>query len=136
MNPFILDFAYRHSYISDDAITVPVTLVSGSFFVDVSAKLDTGSKFCVMQPGYADLLELDLSAGIPQRISTATGTFQAFEHEITLSVFGLEWQTVIHFAESASFPVNVVGRVGFLDHLRIALVDYEQTLYASLYDQA
>jgi hypothetical protein len=37
--------------------------------------------------------------------------------------------------ESEAFDLNVVGRVGFLDHLRVALVDYEQTFYASLYEQ-
>ena len=79
-------------------------------------------------------MKLDLEAGTPERIRTATGTFLAYGHEITLSIEGLEWQATVYFAEDEYFPVNVVGRVGFLDRLRIGLVDYEQTLYLSAYD--
>ena len=45
----------------------------------------------------------------------------------------MEWNAVIYFAEPENFPVNVVGRVGFLDHLQVGLVDYEQLLYLSPY---
>lgn len=89
---------------------------------------------CVFQRRNAALLNLDLEAGAPQRIRTATGSFLAYAPEITLSIEGLEWQATVLFAEEEHFPVNVVGRVGFLDRLRIGLVDYEQTLYLSAYD--
>ena len=41
----------------------------------------------------------------------------------------MEWDTTVYFAEMEAFPVNVVGRVGFLDHLQVGLVDYDQLLY-------
>jgi hypothetical protein len=44
--------------------------------------------------------------------------------------------TVVYFAEQENFPVNVVGRIGFLDHLQVGLVDYEQLLYLGPYEVA
>lgn len=84
---------------------------------------------------YADLLGLDVERGVPQIIRTATGSFAAHGHEITLTVGQLEWQAIVYFAEDENFPVNVVGRRGFLDRLRAGLVDYEQFLYVSSYDE-
>jgi hypothetical protein len=40
----------------------------------------------------------------------------------------------VYFAEDQYFPVNVVGRAGFLDRLKIAPVDYEQMLYLDSYE--
>jgi hypothetical protein len=51
-------------------------------------------------------------------------------------VSDIEWDTVVYFAEMENFPVNVVGRVGFLDHLQFGLVDYEQLLYLGPFEAA
>lgn len=77
-----------------------------------------------------------MESGVSQRIRTATGAFTAYGHEISMTVSGLEWQAFVYFAEDNSFPVNVVGRVGFLDRLRVGVVDYEQLLYIAAYDEA
>jgi predicted aspartyl protease len=106
-----------------------------SRYVDLLAKLDTGSTYCIFNRSYATLLGLDLSSGISQRIRTATGDFQTYGHEVTVSVFDLEWQAVVYFAESDSLSLNVLGRFGFLDRLRIAVVDYDEQLYLGLYGQ-
>lgn len=66
---------------------------------------------------------------------TATGSFMTFGHEIMISFNELEWQTMVFFAVEEFFPVNVIGRVGFLDRLRIALIDYDRELYFSHYDE-
>ena len=47
----------------------------------------------------------------------------------------LEWSAVVYFAEPENFPVNVVGRAGFLDRLSLGLVDHEQTLYLAAYNE-
>lgn len=135
MTKYALDFSRRHSYASQLAITIPITLISGiDTQVDFSAKLDTGSTFCIFERKYADWLELDLTSGIEQSMSTATGSFYCYGHELTLLVFDLEWQAVVYFAESEAFSLNVVGRVGFLDRLQVGLVDYEQLIYLGMYD--
>jgi hypothetical protein len=135
MNGFSLDFTDRFSYRAYDEITVEILLSSGSStHVAVDAKVDTGSKFCLFQPRYALLLGFDLESGVPERIRTAAGHFTAYGHEVTLTVTDLEWATVVYFAEPENFPVNVVGRVGFLDHLQVGVVDYEQLLYLGPFD--
>ena len=53
-----------------------------------------------------------------------------------LTVSGLEWQTTVFFAEPEDFPINVVGRIGFLDHVQAGLVDCEQLLYLGPYELA
>jgi hypothetical protein len=53
---------------------------------------------------------------------------------VILTVSDIEWNAVVYFAEPENFPVNVLGRVGFLDQLRVGLVDYEQLFYISPYD--
>ena len=136
MNPWVLTFQQQLDYSQHDEITVEVGLVSETFSASVEAKLDTGSKFCIFQPSYARWLHLDLLSGIPERICTAAGSFPAYGHEVTLTVGDLELQTTVYFAEPEDFPVNVVGRIGFLDRLRIGLVDYEQLLYFGPYETA
>jgi hypothetical protein len=134
MNSWSLTFLECVDYSQQDEITVDIGLISDTSFVELDAKLDTGSKFCIFQPSFAEKLDLDLLTGIPERIRTAAGSFLAYGHEVTLTVGDLEWQTIVYFAEREDFPVNVVGRVGFLDHLRIGLVDYEQLLYLGPYE--
>lgn len=136
MNHWSLAFSTLVDYRAHDEITAEVILVGGAASVKVDAKLDTGSKFCVFQPSWAAWLGLDLLSGVPQRIRTAAGSFPAFGHEVTLKVGELEWQTTVFFAEPEDFPINVVGRIGFLDHLRVGLVDYEQLLYLGPYEAA
>lgn len=133
MNTWALDFNQRVDYSLYDEITLPIRLFSASGFVGVSAKLDTGSKFCVFQPRQARLLGLNLESGIPERIRTAAGSFPAYGHEIRLAIGDLEWGATVYFAEPDNFPINVVGRVGFLDHVQVGLVDYEQLLYLNPY---
>lgn len=125
-----------HSYGSTDAIAIPVTLSSdAATYVDLIGKLDTGSTFCVFERIHADILNLDLASGLKQRIATATGVFHAYGHLLTLAAFDYEWDTMVYFAEHESFRLNILGRVGYLDHLRVGIVDYEQLLYCGLYDE-
>jgi Aspartyl protease len=137
VNFWQLSFAARVDYSGYGDLIFPLALSSDiNNRVVVRAKLDTGSTFCIFQRHYADLLGLDVEGGTPQQIRTVTGSFNAYGHEVTLTVDELEWQAVVYFAAAESFPVNVVGRVGFLDRLRVGVVDYEQLLYLAAYDEA
>lgn len=49
------------------------------------------------------------------------GSFLAYGHEATLIVLGIEITATIYFAADEHFPVNVLGRVGWLD--RFELID-------------
>lgn len=137
MSDWQLGFTDRIDYSSYGDLIFPVALSSDlTNQVIVRAKLDTGSTFCVFQRRYAELLGLDVESGAAQRMRTVMGSFTAYGHEITMTVGGLEWQAVVYFAADENFPVNVVGRVGFLDRLRVGVVDYEQLLYLAAYDEA
>ncbi len=135
MSLFKQDFLFRILYQGGPDITFPILVSSNSQgFYEVDVKLDKGSTFCVFHRRYADLLDIEVERGTLQRMRAATGTFLAYGHDILISVEGIEWHATVFFAEDEFFPVSVVGRVGFLDRLRIGLVDYEQTLYLSAYD--
>ena len=135
MSAFALSFLNQIFYDQQPDITFSIFLSSDSqTFVPVKVKLDTGSTFCVLQRQYAEALGIEVEHGTPERMRAATGSFLAYGHELMISMEGIEWQATVFFAEDDFFPVNVVGRVGFLDRLRIGLVDYEQTLYLSAYD--
>ena len=136
MKHWTLTFPTLIDYRAYDEITVKVDLASGTSVVTVNAKLDCGSKFCVFQPHFARLLGFALESGVPQSIRTAAGSFLSYGHEVMLTVSGLEWQTTVFFAEPEDFPINVVGRIGFLDHVQAGLVDCEQLLYLGPYELA
>jgi hypothetical protein len=128
-------YTHRHSYDSSSAISVPIILSSDKKLnIDLLAKLDTGSSFCIFEKAYADLLGLDSASGLRQRISTVTGAFEVIGHTLTMTAFGYEWDAFVYFARDEVFVPNVLGRVGFLDHLRVGLVDYERLLYCGLYE--
>ena len=133
--PFSLEFSNSHFYTAKRGIEVPVTLISDrSRSVEVMASLDTGSTYCTFEKECATILGLALTSGIETKMATATGSFYCYGHELTLSVFDLEWQSVVYFAEMEAFAVNVVGRMGFLDRVQIGIVDYEHLLYLGLYE--
>lgn len=136
MSLWQLTFSSRFPYNSYGDLIFPIYLSTNTATqIVMRVKLDTGSTFCVFQPYYASLLGIDLESGDPKRIRTATGSFTAYGHEVMLTVGNLEWQAVVYFATDEAFPINVVGRVGFLDRLRLGLVDFDQLLYLSDYSE-
>jgi hypothetical protein len=49
-------------------------------------------------------------------------------------VLGIEFSTFVFFAEDSAFERNFFGRTGWLDHVRIATIDYDGMLWLSAYD--
>lgn len=103
--------------------------------VSAIAKLDTGSEFCVFQRKYAELLDLEIERGIENPMRTINSSFNTFGHEVKLLFSGFELSTTIYFPEF-EIPRSVVGRTGFFNMLKIGLVEYEQLLYFSLYNES
>jgi hypothetical protein len=130
-----IEFSVTHRYASDeDAITVPVTLRAGTSSVDVAAKVDTGAAFCIFERRFGEVIGLDIEAGRLQRFRTATGSFNAYEHQVEIRTFKIEFSSIVYFAEDPEFGVNVLGRKGWLDRLRVGIVDHDQILYLNTYD--
>ena len=130
-----LSFSHVHSYLAQDAsITLPVLLRSGNRSVDLIASLDTGASSCLFENGYAAELGLDQASGVPTSFRTANSSFTAYGHEVQIEVLGVAVHSLIYFFAAQTIRKNVLGRRGWLDRLRIALVDYDRALYLDTYE--
>ncbi len=130
-----LSFAVTHNYNMRKAgITLDVLLRLGGKDVEVVAKLDTGASFCIFRRIYGELLGLAIESGQLETLGTPTGSFLAYGHEVMLIVLGLEFQTTVYFAADENFSRNVLGRQGWLDRVRLGLIDYEGKLLLSDYN--
>jgi hypothetical protein len=70
------------------------------------------------------------------RISTVTGGFVAYAHQVALGVLGIEVEATVYFAENPAMPRDVLGQTGWLDRMRVGLVDHDRHIYRSHYDDA
>lgn len=115
-------------------ITVPVILRASGTVASFDAKLDTGSSHCVFKRLHGEFLGFAIESGWPRTFSTATGIFQAYGHWVTLSVKEFDFDVMVYFAKDDEYNRNVLGRHGFLQLVRLGLVDYEGQLFLSRYD--
>jgi hypothetical protein len=130
----ILNFPHLIAYDAGESgisATVLLKLVGAS--VECVAKIDTGSTHCIFERRLGEVLGLDIEAGLPKRIATATGSFLTFEHEVTMSITNLDFDVIACFAADESFQRNILGRYGFLMQVQLGLIDYEGKLYLDKY---
>jgi hypothetical protein len=129
-----LEFDTTHQYTeAKDGINVPITIGIGSLSVDLLAKLDTGAAHCIFERKYGEMLGLAVESGRLQRFRTVTGSFAAYEHEVTIQTLGIEFQAVVFFAQDSTFSRNFLGRSGWLDRLRIGIIDCDRMLFVAPY---
>lgn len=134
--PYALLFSIAHDYDPAlDSINVPVILSTGPARVKLLAKVDTGASNCIFQREHGEALGLNIEGGTPKHFGTAAGSFLAYGHDLTLSALGYQFNVTVYFAFALGFPRNVLGRHGWLQQMRLGLVDYEGKLYASKYDE-
>ena len=132
--PVSLDFDITHYYAEAvDGINVPITLCVGTQSVELLAKLDTGAPHCIFERRYGEMLKLDVESGRLQGLRTVAGSFVAYEHEVTIQTLGIEFSATVFFAQDAAFSRNFLGRSGWLDRLRIAIIDFDRMLFLSPY---
>ncbi len=125
-----LSFTQTHSYAGrDTSIALPVVLTSGARHVDLVASLDTGASHCLFENGYAVELGLDVTAGRLMRFRTANSTFDAFGHELEIEVLGIVTRSTVYFFADAAIRKHVLGRGGWLDRVRVGLVDHDRQLF-------
>jgi hypothetical protein len=114
-----------------NGITIPVVLSFGDRIVNTSAKVDPGAEFCVFSREIGEKLGLDIERGIPQPMGSLTGTLDTFGHEVTIQTFDLAFQSIIYFAKYPGLSRNLLGRIGWLRYLRLAIIDYESKIFLS-----
>ena len=83
----------------------------------------------------ARLLKIPIENGVKKRLETLTGVLTAYGHEVSLELLGLKLQTVVYFPESDEVRRNLLGRQGWLQLIRLGIVDYDNEIYLSLYDE-
>ncbi len=133
--PEQLTFAISYEYDTKQVgVTVPVRLRTWAEAIDLRAKIDMGASLCIFARKHAEQPGLDVESGKLETLATVTGTFVAYGHEITLDVLGLETTTTVYFAADENFRRNVLGRQGWLDRVRLGLIDYEGKLFLSDYN--
>lgn len=122
-----------HYQDSDEGIPLQVTLHYAGTSIDVTAKVDSGSAVCLFTHEDGLDLGLPIEQGIPLRLSSLTGTLEAFGHEVTLQTGDIAFQSIVYFAKYPGLPRNLLGRRGWLRNLRFGLIEYENLLYLSDY---
>jgi hypothetical protein len=128
-----LSFDASHQCALADGIEIPTELRVGDQIVEFMATLDTGAAHCIFERRYAEELGLDVEAGRSQRFRTVAGSFVAFQHEVTIRTLGIEFSAVVFFAEDETFTRNFLARPGWLDRVRVGIVDYARRLFLAPY---
>ncbi len=130
-----IEFSRTHSYlVAGDGISLPVFLSSGEERIKLLAHVDTGATHCLFERRHAELMNLDVEAGDPMAFRTATGRVDAFGHLVTIETLGLNFESVVYFFADERINKNLLGRLGWLDRIRIGVIDYDGLLYLASYD--
>lgn len=109
-------------------------LRSGERFTDLLASLDTGASNCLFEGSYAADLGFDLTAGVLKSFRTANSAFDAYGHEVEIDVLGIVTTALVYFFADPMVRRNVLGRSGWLDRMRVGLIDHDRELYLAHYD--
>ncbi|HWQ31609.1 MAG TPA: hypothetical protein VNQ79_01905 [Blastocatellia bacterium] len=136
--PHSLSFNIRYLYKSlETGIHVPATLQHGNKTTLCQAKVDTGSEVCLFQRDLADALGIDVESGFRRELRTLTsGGLIAYGHTITLHTLGLAFDSFVYFAADYYLLRNILGRDGWLQKVRLAIVDYDLEIYLNPWHQA
>lgn len=116
-------------------ITVPVILRLNDTAVEFETKVDTGAENCIFERRHGETLGLEIESGREQIFSTAAGIFTAYGYDLTMNVLDIETVSTVYFAKEESFTRNVLGRFGWLDRVKLGLIDYEGKLFLSEYNK-
>lgn len=131
-----LTFDHLLNYDAGQAgITIEVVLRLSRDNVTCEAKMDTGATFCIFSRKIGEDLGCRIEDGLKRLVSTVTGSFAVYLHQVTLSVSGFELDALVGFAENDAFQRNVLGRRGFMEQMVLGLVDYEGQLYLGRYGE-
>ena len=88
----------------------------------------------MFQREIAETLQIDVESGHRLELSTLTsGGLIAYGHSVTLYTLDLEFDSTVYFAKDHYLPRNLLGRDGWLQKVRLAVVDYDAELYLNYY---
>lgn len=117
-----------------DGIALEAEIRYSDVSVRIDAHIDTGAAYSIFERRYGENLGLDIESGMRQRFGTAAGGFYAYGFRVTLLTADLEFDSMVFFAEDASFTKNVLGRITWLENLALGLVAGAGKIYLSRFD--
>lgn len=97
---------------------IPVDITAGNITAGYAALIDSGADFCIFDGEFGEVLGLDVRAGkrLPFGGVQAHESSQAYLHEITLAVGGIQSRTVVGFSyDIAPRGYGLLGQKGFFD---------------------
>lgn len=134
--PHELTFQLAHQYNSlRQGIEIEVILKFGYEAIPAEAKIDPGAEVCLFRREQGEMLGLEIESGYRILLDSLAGSLVAYGHSVTLHTLGLEFDSMVYFAADYGLRRNLLGREGWLQKVRLAVVDYETTLYLSPYQQ-
>jgi hypothetical protein len=133
--PYTLVFRNCFSYTRGSGVCVEAILRYAGKTRHLVARIDTGAEFCVFAREIGEELGLDIERGTPQRLSTLNGEILAYGHRVGLEALGYEVEATIYFRSDYNQPRNLLGRRGWIDRFRLALIDHDEHIYISHYDE-
>lgn len=114
-------------------VTFPALLRTHDTETEVEVKLDTGASHSFVSRIHGENLGIDIESGEPLTVGTIGNTFQCFGHDLTIQFQGIEVFSKVYFFEDAAINKSVLGRQGWLDRVKLGLIDYEGKLLLSSY---
>ncbi len=134
---FQLTFSKRHRYDSlESGITLEVILQSGDRQQVTRAKVDPGAAACIFSREIGEALGINIESGLKRSFGSLTGgTLVTYGHVVEIETPGIRLESFVYFSEMENLPRNLLGREGWLQLLRLAIIEYDQELYLSLYDE-
>jgi hypothetical protein len=133
--PHQLTFTISENYPSTrSGITIRAVLSLKDVQISCEAKVDPGAQVCLFKRELGEELGINVENGYPIVLDSLGGPLKAFGHSVTLHTLGLEFDSVVYFAEQYNLRRNLLGREGWLAKVRMAVIDYDSMLYLSAYD--
>jgi predicted aspartyl protease len=130
-----LEFSRAYSYqATTEGIPLPVVLRTGTETVDLLAYVDTGASNCLFERKQGEMLNLSIEDGEPKAFRTANGRLDTFGHVVSLETLDLWVESMVYFFADPGINKNLLGRSGWLDRVRLGLVEHDQRLYLASYD--
>ena len=80
-------------------------------------------------------LGLKIEDGERLYFGMATGRFLTYGHDVKIAVLGIEIYTTVYFIDAEEITRNILGRQGWIDRIRLGLIDYEGKLLLGSYNK-
>lgn len=113
---------------------IPCALEHNDLHAKFEAKVDPGCEFCLFTREVADELSIEVEDGYAIRLNTLTGSLTAYAHTVTLYTLGLSFESLVLFHPAYGTRRNLLGRVGWLNNLHLALTMDDEMIYLKSID--